>query len=95
MDDGSTDNTREVVKTFLSDERISYSYKPNEGVCAARNFGVKRARGRFILFFDADDTLSVDTLTHFIKVIHGNSNLGICSAAFFEKRLARVVYPTR
>ncbi len=55
VDDGSTDNTAEVVKSY-SDPRISYFYQPNSGLPAkARNVGLTRASGEFIAFLDSDD----------------------------------------
>lgn len=57
VDDGSTDNTREVVSSYLADERFRYFLIPNSGPSASRNFGVKHATGRYIQFLDADDLL--------------------------------------
>lgn len=54
VDDGSTDNTREVVERW-SDERIRYFFKENEERSIARNFGISRARGRYVNFLDSDD----------------------------------------
>jgi glycosyltransferase involved in cell wall biosynthesis len=56
VDDGSGDGIADVVEPFLADERIRYFWKPHSGVSAARNDGVRRARGAFIAFLDADDS---------------------------------------
>lgn len=53
IDDGSSDDTRSVVKAFGSPVR--YIYQSNAGVSAARNRGIKEARGEFIAFLDSDD----------------------------------------
>ena len=54
IDDGSTDNTKEIVESF-QDTRINYFYKANEERSAARNFGIKRVTGDYICFLDSDD----------------------------------------
>ena len=54
VDDGSTDNTREIVMTF-QDKRLRYVYQSNGGVSSARNMGIRNAKGKYICFLDADD----------------------------------------
>lgn len=56
VDDGSTDRGPELVKN-IHDSRIKYLKKKNGGVSSARNFGVSKAMGEWILYLDADDTL--------------------------------------
>ncbi len=55
VDDGSTDNTSELVKPYLADKRISYFKIKNSERGAARNFGVLRSKGDYITFLDSDD----------------------------------------
>jgi glycosyltransferase involved in cell wall biosynthesis len=70
VDDGSTDNTCEVVRD-LRDERIVYvRHSTNRGVCPSRNTGVERARGEWVVFLDSDDELvpeALSTLYHYIN----------------------------
>ncbi|HTE31819.1 MAG TPA: glycosyltransferase family A protein [Chryseolinea sp.] len=55
VDDGSTDNTEAVVKTF-QDERIQFHFCEHTGsISRLRNYGIKRSRGIFIAFLDSDD----------------------------------------
>lgn len=56
IDDGSTDDTEQVVKPFLSD-KVFYHKKVNEERAVARNFGVKIAKGKYINWFDSDDIM--------------------------------------
>ncbi len=56
VDDGSTDHTEEIVKG-IKDPRIFYYKKENAERGAARNFGVKHAKGKYISFLDSDDLL--------------------------------------
>lgn len=56
VDDGSTDNTEDVVKKIINtDNRIKYFLNPGKGGSAARNYGVKQAKGEWIAFLDDDD----------------------------------------
>lgn len=55
VDDGSTDNTREVIGRYLSDSRIKYFCKENGGAGSARNAGIRNVSGELIMFLDSDD----------------------------------------
>ncbi|MDR1889020.1 MAG: glycosyltransferase family 2 protein [Zoogloeaceae bacterium] len=54
VDDGSTDDTREVIAGF-ADPRIDYVWQENGGVCAARNRGDREIRAEFVVYLDSDD----------------------------------------
>lgn len=54
VDDGSTDNTKEVLLSF-NDDRIRYIYQQNKERSAARNNGINHAKGKYICFIDSDD----------------------------------------
>lgn len=88
VDDGSTDNTKDVVLSY-SDERIRYYYKENEERSVARNFGIKLAKGDYLLFLDSDDFLPVNTLKKIAESIHkfGSDKEAIISVSnkFFRK----------
>jgi teichuronic acid biosynthesis glycosyltransferase TuaG len=70
VDDGSTDNTREVVQGFVAgDARVKYLERPNGGQAAARNTGLAAARGNLIAFLDADDLWLPEKLAAQIAVL--------------------------
>lgn len=54
VDDGSTDNTRQVVNIFR-DPKIKYLYQENRGLSAARNTGIHASAGEYIALLDSDD----------------------------------------
>ena len=53
VDDGSTDDTKAVVGAYGG--RVQYVYQENQGPAAAKNEGIRRARGRYVAFLDSDD----------------------------------------
>lgn len=68
VDDGSTDNTKQVVEAY-NDPRIRYIYQKNAERSAARNNGIDNARGQYICFIDSDDYYLVNHLEEFDKAI--------------------------
>lgn len=65
VDDGSTDNTEEIVKSYFKvyeKEKIRYFYQRNQGPGATRNYGIRQARGEYVAFLDADDVLLPNAL---------------------------------
>jgi len=74
VDDGSTDNTEEVIKGFQQkDSRIIYlEHDQNKGGSAARNTGIKASRGEYIAFLDSDDECLPEKLGK--QIVHLNNN---------------------
>jgi glycosyltransferase involved in cell wall biosynthesis len=62
VDDGSTDETKNLVATFLEDTRFHYFFQENKGVSFARNSGLEKSRGQYIITLDADDTIAPNFL---------------------------------
>lgn len=60
IDDGSTDGSAEICKKYLSDSRVTYYHKENEGLAAARADGIARVNGEYIGFVDSDDWIKPD-----------------------------------
>lgn len=72
VDDGSTDNTGEVVAKF-TDPRVKYFAKENKERGVARNFGVIQSVGKFVTFCDSDDLLYPDYLSNAYETISKNN----------------------
>ncbi|MBQ3704989.1 MAG: glycosyltransferase family 2 protein [Clostridia bacterium] len=68
MDDGSTDNTPEMMAQ-AEDPRIQYVRLFHQGACAARNAGIRRARGKYIAFQDSDDIWNPVKLSTQMRVL--------------------------
>lgn len=67
IDDGSTDKSAEIIKSFGS--KIRYFYQENSGISSALNHGLKVAKGEFIAFLDSDDLWTENKLNLQIKVL--------------------------
>src|SRR5574344_324976 len=59
IDDGSTDNTKEIIHKYIDDNKIKIRYykKNNGGKHTAINYGIKRAKGELTIILDSDDEL--------------------------------------
>ena len=83
VDDGSTDETREILQPFK--KAIIYLYQKNRGVSAARNAGLDLATGDFITFLDADDYLTEDSIEVRLKVLLENRDIGFVMGETLSK----------
>lgn len=78
IDDGSTDNTKDVVKSF-KDPRIKYFYTENSGAADSRNTGTRVATGEYLIFLDSDDEVDPNWLQLLSnKAGNGDTHLVSC-----------------
>lgn len=75
VDDGSTDDTAEVVARY--GERVRYLRQPHSEIAAARNHGIAEAAGDLIAFQDADDVWSPNTLAMRVGAMEQHGELGM------------------
>jgi glycosyltransferase involved in cell wall biosynthesis len=70
IDDGSTDNTADIVNTFKSENRIkiNYLYQDNSGKQAAWNRAVNNANGEYFIGLDSDDALIADSINKLLSI---------------------------
>lgn len=70
IDDGSTDKSGQICDYFSEkDERVLTFHIENNGVCNARNVGIKNMKGEYCLFVDSDDAIHKDTLLMAVKLL--------------------------
>jgi len=86
VDDGSTDDTAEIVRTFTRrDSRVRLLRQSNGGVAAARNRGIREARGDFVAPIDADDVWLPEYLERQVAALEaGGPAVTFCYAGFFR-----------
>lgn len=75
IDDGSQDSSLSICQRYQqNDNRITVFHKSNEGVTAARKYGVEKAKGEYICFVDADDIIPKNSLALLYKE-HDNADM--------------------
>jgi glycosyltransferase involved in cell wall biosynthesis len=77
VDDGSTDNTFEVLSKYSAHPQINCVYQQNKGPGAARNAGMRHSKGKYICFLDADDILEPESLCSRHQVLAANENVAM------------------
>jgi len=80
VDDGSTDETRAVIEPVRG--RITYIYQENKGVSAARNAGIRAAKGEYLVFVDADDWIPPEKLAVQVAVLEERPGIGLVYSAW-------------
>jgi len=93
VDDGSIDETLDVIAGFEQDGRLQYFFQPRQGVSAARNAGVGRARGHNIAFLDSDDAWLPEKLEKQLAYMQRHPTFAICQTEEIWYRKGRRVNP--
>lgn len=91
VDDGSTDNSLEVVNEYIRDvlcvmcdvcKNVRVSHQKNSGVAAARNRGVAESHGEYVCFLDADDWWEANFLEEMDRLITEYPEAGLCATNY-------------
>ena len=82
VNDGSTDETESILMNYVDDVRI-FNLKQNVGLSAARNHGIKKAKGQFVVFLDADDYIHKDMLMIQSLFLFENNKINAISVDYY------------
>jgi len=84
VNDGSTDNSPKILDNFAKkDKRVKVFHKTNGGASSARNLGIEKTRGKFLMFLDADDDIDPTMIIKMIgKITSEKVDLVTCSILF-------------
>lgn len=87
VDDGSTDNTRQVLEPYLASrqrglDRVKYIYQENRGLAGARNTGIRNSSGEYLQFLDADDELLPTKLEFHMNIMEGKPEIKITASSW-------------
>jgi glycosyltransferase involved in cell wall biosynthesis len=88
VDDGSTDNTAQLLSRYQDDVRLVYRAHKNCGVAATRNHGIRLARGEFLAFLDSDDRWLPQKLERQVQFADAHPEYGLIATEIssFNKR---------
>ncbi len=91
IDDGSTDNSLEIIKEYQkNDERVRIVTENNAGPSVARNKGFQRARGKYVIFLDADDIFDYEMLEKLHSLAEEKElDIAICKFDIYNSRKSR------
>ena len=87
VNDGSTDNSYKILKSFEKiDERIYIFSQINKGPGIARNIGIKESKGEYLLFLDSDDVF-INTMIEdmYVNIKNNDSDIVVCNSNNFVK----------
>lgn len=92
VDDGSKDRSKSICMAFVNkDPRFTYIYQNNKGVSEARNSGLRKAIGAYIVFVDSDDALPDLALEVLLNNQDGNQGCLVCGSFVIKKTRKRKV----
>lgn len=90
VNDGSTDGSLEIIKSFeKEDKRVVVINQENKGLSAARNAGVKKSTGKYLMFLDSDDFLAEDAVLYLYGMIDEKQDtcISVCShIEYYDKK---------
>lgn len=84
VDDGSEDNTREIIQPYVKKHDIKYIYQKNRGLPAARNKGIQNSKNQYIAFLDADDSWLIQKLEKQIQYAEKHPKTALIYSDFYR-----------
>jgi CMP-N-acetylneuraminic acid synthetase len=84
IDDGSTDDSREIITKYAGHEKVINVFQKNKGLNVSNNVALRMARGDYILRLDADDWMDENALQVMSGVLERNPNTGLVFPDYFH-----------
>jgi glycosyltransferase involved in cell wall biosynthesis len=87
VNDGSTDGSEEIIRRYKkTDKRLRYFSQEKKDAGAARNLGLKQVRGKYVVFWDADDMFDKNALRlMYLRMEKKQADICVCSACEFTE----------
>lgn len=86
IDDGSTDNSYNIINEYLNDERFKVIKQENHGIGYSRNVGIEKSTGKYLVFIDSDDYVELNFLELMFKKAE-KDNLDIVVCDYIEENI--------
>jgi len=83
IDDGSTDNSKEIIEQYSNLKNVSIIYQQNKGLNITNNIALRVSRGKYIMRLDADDFLESTALMEMSNILEMDKNLGLVFPDYF------------
>lgn len=77
IDDGSTDNSKEIIEDYANQPQIEVIYQQNKGLNITNNIALRLAKGKYIMRLDADDYLQEKALQKMVSLLEADDDLGM------------------
>ena len=91
VNDGTRDNSMEIVEEYISDERIKIINKENGGLSSARNTGILAAQGKYICFIDSDDFIEKTMMEElYNKIEETNSDVTDSDVFLYDNKIHEI-----
>lgn len=84
VDDGSSDNTKDILSPLIRKNIIKYYHQSNQGEASARNLGIAISRGEYIAFLDSDDLFEPEKLEVQVKYLLDHPEVGLVHSCFVK-----------
>src|SRR5512138_3313501 len=93
VDDGSKEDIGKIIDdNFGNGDRVKYYYKQNEERGAARNFGLRQAKGDYAVFFDSDDLMKPQYLETLQQIIAEHPDVKLLAAKYNYDNKGKIEY---
>jgi len=88
IDDGSKDNSREIIKKYKSNPKIKTIFQETKGLNASNNIALKKAKGDFLLRLDADDFLEKKAVESMYELLNKNKDVAMVFPDYFNVNIS-------
>ena len=83
IDDGSTDNSKEIIESYKNHPKIHVLFQKNKGLNATNNVAIKMSKGKYIIRLDADDYLNENALLLMVNELEKNDEIGLVFSDYY------------